>query len=122
MDPHQDSPVEALHTISLGQVRYLWFLTTSKWNEAKDQKFIAWLSASNVDGLTGIPHGVQAHYLISYRNNLIGKHFKWISQLTIFNLHWGGCNPIVFDLWKATGELCALVWCTKIPDMDQYMV
>ena len=107
LDPHQDSPVEALHTISLGQSRYLWFSTTGKWNEEKDRKFAAWLGASNVDGLPGIPRGVDAHYLIKYRNNLVGKHFKWITQLAVFNLHWGGCDPIVFDLWKATGKLCA---------------
>jgi len=122
LDPHQDSPVEILHTISLGQTRYLWFSTASKWNEEKDQKFIAWLRASNVDGLAGVPHGVQAHYLVDFRNNLVGKNFKWISQLTVFNLHQGSCDPIVFDLWKATGELCALLWCTKILDMDQYVV
>lgn len=114
--------MEILHTISLGQFRYLWFSTTGKWNEEKDKKFVAWFSASNVNGLVGIPRGVGARYLIDYRNNLIGKHFKWISQLAVFSLHWGGCDPIVFDLWKATGELGALVWCTKILDMDQYMV
>jgi hypothetical protein len=114
--------VEILHTISLGQFRYLWFLTTSKWNEEKAQNFIGWLGASSVDGLPGVPHGVQAHYLVNYRNNLVAKNFKWISQLTVFNLHWGGCDPVVFDLWKATGELGALLWCTKILDINQHLV
>jgi len=122
LDPHQDSPVEILHTFSLGQQRYLWFLTASKWNEEKDQEFIAWLSASDVNGLAGVPRGVQACYLVNYRNNLVGKNFKWISQLAVFSFHWGGCDPTVFDLWKATGELGALLWCTKILDMDQYVV
>ena len=122
LDPHQDSPLEALHTVSLGHFRYQWFSTSSKWNDGNDQKFIAWLGASDVDGLAGIPRGVQARYLVEYKNSLVAKHFKWISQLTVFNLHWGGCDPIVFDLWKATGELGALVWCTKILDMDQYTV
>ena len=122
LDPHQDSPVEALHTISLGNNRYTWFSTTGKWNEEKDEKFIAWFGASDVDGLGGVPRGVQARYLLEYKNNLVGKHFKWISQLVIFSLHGVGCDPIIFDLWKATGELSALVWCTKILDMDQYVV
>jgi hypothetical protein len=122
LDPHQDSPVEALHTVSLGQSRYLWFATAVKWNEEKGQKFVAWLGASNVDGLASIPRGVQAGYLVKYKNSLVGKHFKWLSQLAVFNLHWGGCDPIIFDLWKATGGLCALIWCTKILNMDQYIV
>lgn len=108
--------------MSLGNTRYVWFTSTSKWNEEKEKKFTAWLSSCNVDGLAGVPHGVQARYLITYKNNLVGKHFRWISQLTVFSLHWGGCDPILFDLWKATGELSALVWCTKILDMDQYVV
>ena len=122
LDPHQDSLLEALHTISLGNNRYIWFSTTGKWSEEKDEKFITWFGASNVDGLAGVPRGVQARYLVEYKNNLVGKHFKWISQLAVFSLHGGGCDLIVFDLWKATGELSALVWCTKILDMDQYMV
>ena len=122
LDPHQDSPVEALHTISLGQFRYVWFSTSSKWNDEKARKFAAWLSGSNIEGLPGVPRGVEAHYLVQYNNNLVGKHFKWISQLAVFSLHWGGCDLIMFDLWKATGELGALVWFTKILDMDQYTV
>ena len=51
--------------------------------------FVAWFGAFNVDSLSGIPRGVQAHYLVDYWNNLIGKNFKWISQLVIFSLHWG---------------------------------
>jgi hypothetical protein len=114
--------VEILHTVSLGQFRYLWFATTNKWNEEKEEKCVAWLGTRNVDGLAGVPSGVQARYLIDYKNNLVGKNFKWISQLMAFSLHWGGCDPIVFDLWKATGELGTLVWCTKILDVDQYVV
>ena len=114
--------MESLHTISLGQVRYTWFATTNKWNKEKEKKFAAWLGTCDVNGLAGIPRGVQASYLIEYQNNLIGKHFKWASQLMTFSLHWGGCDPMLFDLWKATGELGALVWCTKILDMNQYVV
>ena len=121
LNPHDNSPMEALHTFSLGQCKYLWTDTTSKWGEEKGEKFIAWLGASNVDGL-GVTRGVQARNLVNYKGSLVGKHFKWISQLTAFNLHWGGCNPIILDLWKATGELGALIWCQKILDMDQYTV
>ena len=99
----------------------MWLATTKKWNEEKAEKFIAWLGASNVDGLR-VPRGVQARNLVKYKGNLVGKHFKWISQLTVFSLHWGACNPITFDLWKAVGELGALVWYQKILDMDQYVV
>jgi len=98
-------------------------LTTNKWNEGKEKEFIAWLCSSDVDGLSGVLCGVQSRLTsLNTRTVLLEKHFKWISQLATFNLHWGGCNPITFDLWKATGELSALVWCAKILDMDEYTV
>ena len=69
-----------------------------------------------------MPRGVQASNLVNYKKNLVGKNFKWISQLAVFSLHWGACDLITFDLWKATGELGALVWYQKILDIDQYTV
>ena len=113
--------MEALHMFSLGQSKYSWTSIMSRWGGEKGEKSIAWLSTSNVNRL-GVAHRVQAWKLVNYKGSLVGKHFKWILQLTAFNLHWGGCNPIIFNPWKAISELGALIWCQKVLDMDQYTV
>lgn len=59
---------------------------------------------------------------MQYKENLIGKHFKALQQLTIFHLDDTMCPKLVQDLWKATGELGALLWFTEIDDMTTYLV
>lgn len=121
LDPHQDSSIDLLHTILLGLDKYVWHKTSSGWNEKKGRLFSLRMGlASSLDGLSGSCE--DAEYLISYKNNLIGRQFKFIQQLAIFHLHRDMCNNLVFDLWKATGELGALLWYPVINDMEQYLV
>jgi len=74
----------------------------------------------SLDGLSGSRE--DAEYLVSYKNNLIGRQFKFIQQLAIFHLRRDMCGDLVYDLWKAMGELGALVWYPVINNMDQYLV
>ena len=58
---------------------------------------------------------------MAYKNSLIGRHFKILQQLAIFQLE-GLCTDAEFDMWKALGELGALMWYHEIKDMDSYLV
>ena len=120
MDPHQDSSIDLLHTILLGLEKYVWHKTSSSWNEKKGNIFSARLDSASLDGLSGSRE--DAEYLVNYKNNLIGRQFKFIQQLGIFHLHREMCNDLIFNLWKATGELGALLWYPVINDMDKYLV
>ena len=121
MDPHQDSSIDLLHTFLLGLVKYVWHKTSSIWNEKKGKLFSIWLGlASSLDSLSGSRE--DAEYLVSYKNNLVGRQFKFIQQLAIFHLRRDMCNDLVFDLWKATGELGALMWYPVVNNMEQYLV
>jgi hypothetical protein len=121
LDPHQDSSIDLLHTILLGLDKYVWHKTSSAWNEKKGKLFSLRMNlASSLDGLSGSRE--DAEYLIRYKNNLVGRQFKFIQQLAVFHLRRDMCNDLIFDLWKATGELGALLWYPIINDMGQYLV
>lgn len=93
----------------LGQMEYLWHDTNTSWNKAKDDIFATRLQSSSVvDGPNMQP--LRSRYMLQYKNSLIGKYFKALQQLAVFHLHDEGlCSDRVFDLWKATGELGALM-------------
>ncbi|KAJ6536221.1 hypothetical protein B0H19DRAFT_1213746 [Mycena capillaripes] len=44
-----------------------------------------------------------------------------LKQLGIFHLHDDLCSPYVFDLWRASGELGALLWLPVIRNMRQHL-
>ncbi|KAK6984270.1 hypothetical protein R3P38DRAFT_3332859 [Favolaschia claudopus] len=54
-------------------------------------------------------------------NGLTGKHFKILQQLGIFHLHNDLCGDNLFNLWKAAGELGALLWFPEICNQAQYL-
>ena len=121
LDPHQDSSIDLLHTILLGLDKYVWHKTSSAWNEKKGKLFSIRLDlASSFNGLSGSHE--DAEYIIKYKNSLVGRQLKFIQQLAIFHLRRDMCSNLIFDLWKATGELGALLWYPVIKNMEQYLV
>ncbi|KAI0726422.1 hypothetical protein C8Q72DRAFT_928484 [Fomitopsis betulina] len=116
---HLDTPGEILHTFLLGQEKYVWHKTSAGWDKKKDELFAARLRSSSVDGLSLPP--IRAEYLVKYKNALVGKHFKALQQVGAFHLYDDLCPEIVQDLWKATGELGAVLWFHQIRDMNQYL-
>jgi hypothetical protein len=119
LDPSQDTPVEILHTILLGIIKYLWHNLHTSWNEAQQNLFIIRLQSTDIDGLSIPP--IRASYMMQYRNGLIGKHFKTLIQTMVFHLH-DMVNPDQFTLTKAIGSLGAVLWIPEIEDMDGYLV
>ncbi|KAJ7635967.1 hypothetical protein DFH06DRAFT_1272024 [Mycena polygramma] len=98
LDPHHDTPGEILHTYLLGNNNRL--------------------QASSISGLSIPPP--RPRYVVQYKNSLIGKHFKMLQQLGVFYLH-DLVSPLIFDLWKATRELGAHLWCPEIKNMGLYV-
>ncbi|KAJ7851185.1 hypothetical protein B0H13DRAFT_1905358 [Mycena leptocephala] len=64
---------------------------------------------------------IRASYLVQYKKSLIGKQFKALQQLAVFQLGEKLCSPEVFELWKASGVLAALLWYPEIKYMDEYL-
>ncbi|KAJ7719076.1 hypothetical protein B0H14DRAFT_3098629 [Mycena olivaceomarginata] len=119
LDPSQDTPVELLHTVLLGVMKYIWhFLNTNQWSDADRHLLAIRLQSTDITGLTIPP--LRAGYMIQYRNNLIGKHFKSLMQILVFHAH-KICTPEQFRLIQTAGDLGARLWVPEIDNMDQYL-
>ncbi|KAF7324149.1 hypothetical protein MKEN_00637600 [Mycena kentingensis (nom. inval.)] len=146
-DPARDTPVEILHTILLGAVKYsvppkvmrifvsrggnltilitfggteyMWYhLHSQQWSEADRQLLALRLQSTDISGMNIPP--IRGAYMVQYRNNLIGKHYKTIMQTLTFHAH-DLCTPEQFRLLKATANLGARVWVPVIDDMEAYI-
>lgn len=108
-----------LHTYLLGGGKYPWHRFSKGWGHAEEIIFAARLQSASIDGLS--IDAFDARYIVAYKNSLIGRHFKILQQLAIFQLE-DLCTDAEFDMWKALGELGALLWYHEIQDMESYLV
>lgn len=120
LDVHRDTLVEILHTWSLGGGKYAWHKSTTTWNEQQLTVLSVRLQSSSVDGLSVFP--IRGEYLVKYRNALVGKHLKAIQQVIAFHVHSSLDDPLLLALWRATGEMGALLHYHKIDDLETYLV
>ncbi|KAK0463305.1 hypothetical protein IW261DRAFT_1554190 [Armillaria novae-zelandiae] len=109
LDPSQDTPVELLHTVLLCIIKYVWHMLNSSWSDVQRNLIAIRLQSTNIDG-----------YMIQYRNNLIGKHFKTLMQTLPFHVH-GVVTPDQFTLVKAVSALSPLLWTHEIPKLQEYL-
>ena len=119
LDPCQDTPVEILHTILLGIVKYAWHNMHTSWAQSAQDLFVIRLQSTDIDGLSIPP--IRSAYMMQYKNGLIGKHFKTLMQTMVFHVH-NIVSSDQFQLIKAIGSLGALLWVPEIDNMDQYLV
>ncbi|THU85182.1 hypothetical protein K435DRAFT_926248 [Dendrothele bispora CBS 962.96] len=118
LDPTKDTPVEILHTILLGIVKYVWLMFHTSLTEADCNLFVIHLQLTDLDGLNILP--LCAAYMMQYRSNLIGKHFKTLMQTMAFHAQ-DLVIPALFSLIKAVGKLSAVLWVSEIHNMDEYL-
>ncbi|KAI0684953.1 hypothetical protein BC835DRAFT_1408984 [Cytidiella melzeri] len=121
LDVHRDTLVEILHTWGLGQGKYAWHKSTTTWNEQQLACLAIRLQASSVDGLSTSTFPIRGPYFVKYRNALVGKHFKAIQQVIVFHLYTELGNPLLLALWRATGEVGALLHYSRIDDLESYL-
>ncbi|KAJ7764528.1 hypothetical protein DFH07DRAFT_376904 [Mycena maculata] len=118
-DPHQDTPVEILHVILLGFVKYFWRDAVARLKKPEDKELlIARLSSFNVSGLGISP--LSGHTLVTYAGSLTGRDFRAIVQAAPFVLQ-GLLPKEKIHAWAALSAVVTLVWQPHIKDLDKYI-
>ncbi|KAF7344648.1 hypothetical protein MVEN_01625000 [Mycena venus] len=84
IDPHQDTPVEILHVILLGFVKYFWRDAIARVQKSDKEVSIARLYSFNGSGL-GIS-ALAGHTRVNYSGSLTGRDFRAIVQAAPFVL------------------------------------
>ncbi|KAI6147878.1 hypothetical protein BKA82DRAFT_4329899 [Pisolithus tinctorius] len=117
----KDTPVEVLHTILLGFVKYFWRdvvnIRVGK-NKIKHELLEACLSSFDTTGL-GIPP-LSGHTLVQCAGSLVGHDFRAIAQAAPFVLH-GLVPQECYEAWVALSKMIPLIWKPEIEDVDAHL-
>lgn len=119
-DPHRDTPVEVLHVVLLGFVKYFWRDAIARISVSDKEILVARLSSFDTSGLD-IPT-LSGYTLVRYAGSLTGRDFRAIAQAAPFVLHGLGLPDEKLRAWAALSVLVSLVWTPEIEDIDTYLV
>ncbi|KAH9948702.1 hypothetical protein B0H21DRAFT_890351 [Amylocystis lapponica] len=121
LDPHQDTPVEVLHVVLLGFVKYLWRDLVQNQLKKKDEKLdllATRLSSFDVTGLGISP--LAGKTLVQYSGSLTGRDFRAIAQaapFVIYDLVSDDC----YETWVALSKLIPLIWQPHIENVSTHL-
>lgn len=123
LDPHLDTPVEILHTILLGFVKYFWRDVVHNQlgtNPSKKELLKTRLNSLDISGLQ-IGQQLSGHTLVQYAGSLTGQDFRIIAQVAPYVLY-DLVPSVCFDAWVSLSTLVPLLWQATITDIDKYIV
>lgn len=122
LNAHQDTPVEILHVVLLGFVKYFWrdvIKNQLKDHQEKKDELAIRLSSLDVSGL-GITR-LPGKTLVQYAGSLVGRDFRAIAQVAPFALQ-GLVSPACFDAWRSLSGIIPKIWQPEISDIVEYSV
>ncbi|KAI9429051.1 hypothetical protein H4582DRAFT_2114726 [Lactarius indigo] len=107
LDPHADTPVEILHTVLLGFVKYLWRDVVHNQlgtNVQKKGTLRTRLDSLDISGLQ-----------LPGAKHLTGNML--VAPFVLYDL----VPDVCFDVWVSLSNLIPIVWQAKIPNIDEYI-
>ncbi|KAI9067152.1 hypothetical protein FKP32DRAFT_1684097 [Trametes sanguinea] len=118
LDPHQDTPVEILHVVLLGFIKYFWRDAIARIAKDRRELLKTRLSSLDVSGL-GIP-ALSGETLVTYARSLTGRDFRVISQIAPFVLY-DLVPPPCYQAWVALSSMVPLIWQPEIHNLDVHL-
>ncbi|KAL1697699.1 hypothetical protein EV121DRAFT_168816, partial [Schizophyllum commune] len=117
-DPCRDSPVEILHVILLGFVKYFWRDAVSRLSQEDRDILKARIDSFDITGL-GIPHA-RGSLLVDYAGSLTGRDFRVILQLAP-SILLGLIPEEPYTTWLSLCRLAPLAFQPNIEDKTLYL-
>ncbi|KAL1713292.1 hypothetical protein EV715DRAFT_267348 [Schizophyllum commune] len=119
LDPNADTPVEVLHTVLLGFVKYFWRDAISLLDDGKKKRLIARLDSLDVFEL-GLPP-LRGQTLVQYAGSLTGHDFRVIAQVApavLFDL----VDNNRYEAWLALCRLTPLALRPELKSLEAYLL
>ncbi|KAI0739792.1 hypothetical protein C8Q80DRAFT_1357527 [Daedaleopsis nitida] len=117
LDMHCDSPVEILHVVLLGVVKYFWRDACSRQTHEGKRILKTRLSSVNVDGLGISP--LRGHTLVYYAGSLVGRDFRGVLQVAPAVLR-GLIPDAAYEAWLSLARMAPLIFQPDIQDLARY--
>lgn len=115
LDPHRDTPVEILHVVLLGIIKYFWRDAVARLSPAQLQILKTRLASMNLRGLDPSLTSLNGQTFVQYARSLVGRDFRVIVQVALFALY-DLVPPPVYDAWVALAALVPLIYMPSIED------
>ncbi|KAJ6467083.1 hypothetical protein C8R47DRAFT_990613 [Mycena vitilis] len=112
------TPVEILHVVLLGVVKYWWRDAVSRQNSKGKEELKARLSSVDVAGLNTPP--IRGNTSVQYAGPLVGRDFRVILQVALVVLH-GLIPQAHYDGWVALCTLAPLMFQPAIENLPSYI-
>ncbi|KAJ3916301.1 hypothetical protein F5877DRAFT_91854 [Lentinula edodes] len=118
LDPHRDTPVEILHVILLGFVKYYWRDAIARLSDPQKEILTNRLASVDVSSMGLAP--LAGETLVKYARSLTGRDFCAIAQVAPFVLY-DLVPKECFEAWLLLSALIPLVWQPVINHLDEYL-
>ncbi|KAH9851930.1 hypothetical protein C2E23DRAFT_780036 [Lenzites betulinus] len=117
-DANSDSPLEVLHVVLLGVVKYWWRDAVSRQNSEGKEELKTRLDSLDTSGLA-MASSPRGQTLVYYAKSLVGRDFRVVLQVAPAVLH-GMIPEPAYEAWLALCRLAPLVYQDKIGDLQDY--
>ena len=118
-DGVKDTPVEILHVVLLGFVKYLARDLHENLTESQKEEAAGRLNSFNTEHLNIPP--INAKALLTHIKSLVGKEFKILIQAAPF-VFFKFLSTKHKEIWTALCQLVPYIFITKIDNMNEYLL